>query len=143
MKDSVDTLIEQWQVAMGIDRVRRHRDQDAADRPASVARRRHPSSGWPADVECGTLYARAAAAALRRGPTELAPSSGSPGRHDLAGRSHDPRGYVVRRYDRADRRRNVVVLTRKGIATAERIVEASARWRPPCSAHSASHSKTS
>jgi DNA-binding MarR family transcriptional regulator len=33
------------------------------------------------------------------------------------------RGYVVRRYDRDDRRRNVVALTRKGVAAADRIVD--------------------
>ena len=32
------------------------------------------------------------------------------------------RGYVVRRHDRDDRRRNVVALTRKGVAAADRII---------------------
>jgi len=74
--------------------------------------------------ECATLYA------LRRrgkpyvaGPTELAAELGITGaamtnRVDAMVR----RGYVVRRYDRDDRRRNVVALTRKGVAAAERIV---------------------
>jgi len=31
-------------------------------------------------------------------------------------------GYVVRRHDRDDRRRNIVALTRKGVAAADRII---------------------
>ena len=127
MKDSVDLLIEQWTAALG----------DIDPRVEGIVTRmqlivRHVSSRKAESVaalgmqmwECATLYA------LRRrgkpyvaGPTELAAELGITGaamtnRVDAMVR----RGYVVRRYDRDDRRRNVVALTRKGVAAAERIV---------------------
>ena len=127
MKDSVDVLIEQWTAALG----------DIDPRVEGIVTRmqlivRHVSSRKAESVaalgmqmwECATLYA------LRRrgkpyvaGPTELAAELGITGaamtnRVDAMVR----RGYVVRRYDRDDRRRNVVALTRKGVAAAERIV---------------------
>jgi DNA-binding MarR family transcriptional regulator len=74
--------------------------------------------------ECATLYAlRRRGKPYAAGPTELAADLGITGaamtnRVDAMVR----RGYVVRRYDRDDRRRNVAALTRKGVAAAERIV---------------------
>jgi len=127
MKDSVDTLIEQWQVAIGgID----PRAEGIVTRMQLIVR--HLSARKAASVErlglqmweCATLYAlRRRGRPYAAGPTELATELGVTGaamtsRADRMIR----RGFVVRRYDRADRRRNVVVLTRKGKATAERIV---------------------
>jgi DNA-binding MarR family transcriptional regulator len=93
---------------------------------------RHVSSGKAQSVEalgmqmweCATLYAlRRRGKPYAAGPTELAAELGITGaamtnRVDAMVR----RGYVVRRYDRDDRRRNVLALTRKGVAAAERIV---------------------
>lgn len=126
MKDSVDALIEQWSDAIG----------DIDPRTEGILTRmqliiRHLSERKAASVErlglqmweCATLYAlRRRGKPFAAGPTELAAELGVTGaamtaRIDRMIR----RGYVVRRYDRADRRRNVVVLTRKGIATAEKI----------------------
>jgi len=102
MEDSVDVLIEQWTAALG----------DIDPRVEGIVTRmqlivRHVSSRKAESVaalgmqmwECATLYAMT-------------------NRVDAMVR----RGYVVRRYDRDDRRRNVVALTRKGVAAAERIV---------------------
>ncbi len=128
MKDSVDALIEQWQAAIGdID----PRSEGIVTRMLLIVR--HLSARKAASVErlglqmweCATLYAlRRRGKPFAAGPTELAAELGITGaamtsRVDRMIR----RGYVVRRYDRADRRRNVVVLTRKGIATAERIID--------------------
>jgi len=127
VKDSVDALIEQWSAALG--------DIDA--RAEGIVTRmqlivRHLSSRKAESVEalgmqmweCATLYAlRRRGKPYAAGPTELANELGVTGaamtnRVDAMVR----RGYVVRRYDRNDRRRNVVALTRKGVAAAERIV---------------------
>ena len=127
MKDSVDVLIEQWTAALG----------DIDPRVEGIVTRmqlivRHVSSRKAESVaalgmqmwECATLYAlRRRGKPYAAGPTELAAELGITGaamtnRVDAMVR----RGYVVRRYDRDDRRRNVVALTRKGVAAAERIV---------------------
>ncbi len=127
MKDSVDVLIEQWTAALG----------DIDPRVEGIVTRmqlivRHVSSRKADSVEalgmqmweCATLYAlRRRGKPYAAGPTELAAELGITGaamtnRVDAMVR----RGYVVRRYDRDDRRRNVVALTRKGVAAAERIV---------------------
>ena len=127
MKDSVDVLIEQWTAALG----------DIDPRVEGIVTRmqlivRHVSSRKAESVaalgmqmwECATLYARRRRGKpYAAGPTELAAELGITGaamtnRVDAMVR----RGYVVRRYDRDDRRRNVVALTRKGVAAAERIV---------------------
>jgi DNA-binding MarR family transcriptional regulator len=127
VKDSVDALIEQWSAALG----------DIDPRAEGIVTRmqlivRHLSSRKAESVEalgmqmweCATLYAlRRRGKPYAAGPTELANELGVTGaamtnRVDAMGR----RGYVVRRYDRNDRRRNVVALTRKGVAAAERIV---------------------
>lgn len=128
MKDSVDALIEQWQIAVGgID----PRTEGIVTRMQLIVR--HMSTRKAASVErlglqmweCATLYAlRRRGRPYAAGPTELAAELGVTGaamtsRVDRMIR----RGYVVRRHDRTDRRRNVVVLTRKGKATAERIVD--------------------
>jgi DNA-binding MarR family transcriptional regulator len=126
MKDSVDALIEQWTAAVG----------DIDPRVEGIVTRmqlivRYISAGKGASVdalgmqmwECATLYAlRRRGKPYAAGPTELAAELGVTGaavtnRVDAMVR----RGYVVRRYDRNDRRRNVVALTRKGVAAAERI----------------------
>jgi DNA-binding MarR family transcriptional regulator len=127
VKDSVDALIEQWTAALG----------DIDPRAEGIVTRlqlivRHLSSRKAAFVEalgmqmweCATLYAlRRRGKPYAAGPTELAAELGVTGaamtnRVDAMVR----RGYVLRRYDRDDRRRNVVALTRKGVAAAERIV---------------------
>ena len=127
MKDSVDVLIEQWTAALG----------DIDPRVEGIVTRmqlivRHVSSRKAESVaalgmqmwECATLYAlRRRGKPYAAGPTELAAELGITGaamtnRVDAMVRH----GYVVRRYDRDDRRRNVVALTRKGVAAAERIV---------------------
>jgi DNA-binding MarR family transcriptional regulator len=127
MRDSVDVLIEQWTAALG----------DIDPRVEGIVTRmqlivRHVSSRKAESVaalgmqmwECATLYAlRRRGKPYAAGPTELAAELGITGaamtnRVDAMVR----RGYVVRRYDRDDRRRNVVALTRKGVAAAERIV---------------------
>jgi len=127
MEDSVDVLIEQWTAALG----------DIDPRVEGIVTRmqlivRHVSSRKAESVaalgmqmwECATLYAlRRRGKPYAAGPTELAAELGITGaamtnRVDAMVR----RGYVVRRYDRDDRRRNVVALTRKGVAAAERIV---------------------
>jgi DNA-binding MarR family transcriptional regulator len=127
VKDSVDALIEQWSAALG----------DIDPRAEGIVTRmqlivRHLSSRKAESVEalgmqmweCATLYAlRRRGKPYAAGPTELANELGVTGaamtsRVDAMAR----RGYVVRRYDRNDRRRNVVALTRKGVAAAERIV---------------------
>jgi len=127
MEDSVDVLIEQWTAALG----------DIDPRVEGIVTRmqlivRHVSSRKAESVaalgmqmwECATLYAlRRRGKPSAAGPTELAAELGITGaamtnRVDAMVR----RGYVVRRYDRDDRRRNVVALTRKGVAAAERIV---------------------
>ena len=127
MKDSVDVLIEQWTAALS----------DIDPRVEGIVTRmqlivRHVSSRKAESVaalgmqmwECATLYAlRRRGKPYAAGPTELAAELGITGaamtnRVDAMVR----RGYVVRRYDRDDRRRNVVALTRKGVAAAERIV---------------------
>jgi DNA-binding MarR family transcriptional regulator len=127
VKDTVDALIEQWSAALG----------DIDPRAEGIVTRmqlivRHLSSRKAESVEalgmqmweCATLYAlRRRGKPYAAGPTELANELGVTGaamtnRVDAMGR----RGYVVRRYDRNDRRRNVVALTRKGVAAAERIV---------------------
>jgi len=127
MKDSVDVLIEQWTAALG----------DIDPRVEGIVTRmqlivRHVSSRKAESVaalgmqmwECATLYAlRRRGKPYAAGPTELAAELGITGaamtnRVDAMVR----RGYVVRGYDRDDRRRNVVALTRKGVAAAERIV---------------------
>ena len=127
MKDSVDVFIEQWTAALG----------DIDPRVEGIVTRmqlivRHVSSRKAESVaalgmqmwECATLYAlRRRGKPYAAGPTELAAELGITGaamtnRVDAMVR----RGYVVRRYDRDDRRRNVVALTRKGVAAAERIV---------------------
>lgn len=126
MKDSVDTLIEQWTAAIG----------DLDPHVEGIVTRmqllvRHLSARKAASVEalgmqmweCATLYAlRRRGKPYAAGPTELADELGVTGaamtnRVDAMVR----RGYVVRRYDRDDRRRNVVALTRKGVTAAERI----------------------
>ena len=126
MKDSVDVLVEQWAAALG----------DIDPRAEGILTRmqlivRHLSSRKAEFVEalgmqmweCATLYAlRRRGKPYAAGPTELAAELGVTGaamtnRVDAMVR----RGYVVRRYDRDDRRRNVVALTRKGVAAAERI----------------------
>ena len=120
-------LIEQWTAALG----------DIDPRVEGIVTRmqlivRHVSSRKAESVaalgmqmwECATLYAlRRRGKPYAAGPTELAAELGITGaamtnRVDAMVR----RGYVVRRYDRDDRRRNVVALTRKGVAAAERIV---------------------
>ena len=127
MEDSVDVLIEQWTAALG----------DIDPRVEGIVTRmqlivRHVSSRKAESVaalgmqmwECATLYAlRRRGKPYAAGPTELAAELGITGaamtnRVDAMVR----RGYVVRGYDRDDRRRNVVALTRKGVAAAERIV---------------------
>jgi DNA-binding MarR family transcriptional regulator len=127
VKDSVDALIEQWTDAIG----------DIDPRAEGILTRmqlivRHLSSRKAEFVEalgmqmweCATLYAlRRRGKPYAAGPTELAAELGVSGaamtnRVDVMVR----RGYVVRRYDRDDRRRNVVALTREGVAAAERIV---------------------
>ena len=127
MKDSVDALIDQWAAALGhID----PRAEGILTRMQLIVR--HLSSRKAESVEalgmqmweCATLYAlRRRGKPYAAGPTELAAELGVSGaamtnRVDVMVR----RGYVVRRYDRDDRRRNVVALTRKGVAAAERIV---------------------
>jgi DNA-binding MarR family transcriptional regulator len=126
MKDSVDTLIEQWTAAIG----------DIDPRTEGIVTRmqlivRHLSSRKADSVEalgmqmweCATLYAlRRRGKPYAAGPTDLAAELGvsaaaMTNRVDAMVR----RGYVVRRDDRDDRRRNVVALTRKGVAAAERI----------------------
>ena len=127
MKDSVDVLIEQWTAALGdidpcvegivtrMQLIVRHVSSRKAESVAALGMQM-----W----ECATLYAlRRRGKPYAAGPTELAAELGITGaamtnRVDAMVR----RGYVVRRYDRDDRRRNVVALTRKGVAAAERIV---------------------
>lgn len=126
MKDSVDTLIEQWSAAIGdidprtegiVTRMQLIVRHVLSRKAESVAA--HGMQMW----ECATLYAlRRRGKPYAAGPTDLAAELGVSGaamtnRVDAMVR----RGYVVRRYDRDDRRRNVVALTRKGVAAAERI----------------------
>jgi DNA-binding MarR family transcriptional regulator len=126
VKDSVDDLVEQW--AGSIDGLDQRVDGIVTRMQLIV---RHLSAQKAAAVaglglqmwECGTLYAlRRKGEPYAAGPTELAAELGVTGaamttRVDTMAR----RGYVVRRYDRADRRRSVVALTRKGKALADRI----------------------
>ena len=127
MKDSVDDLIEQWAAAVnGLDT----RTEGIVTRMQLIVR--HLSTQKAASLdglsvrtwECATLHAlRRRGEPYAAGPTELAAELGVTGaamttRIDTM--LH--RGYVVRRYDRADRRRSVVALTRKGVALADRIM---------------------
>jgi DNA-binding MarR family transcriptional regulator len=126
VKDSVDTLIEQWTGAIGdidprtegivtrMQLIVRHLSSRKADSVEALGIQRWEVATLYALLRRGTPYAA--------GPTELAAELGVSGaamtnRVDAMVR----RGYVVRRYDRNDRRRNVVALTRKGVAAAERI----------------------
>jgi DNA-binding MarR family transcriptional regulator len=76
--------------------------------------------------ECATLYALCRRGKpFAAGPTELAAELGITGaamttRVDTMQR----RGYVTRRYDRTDRRRSVIVLTRHGLSLAKRVIAA-------------------
>lgn len=129
MKDSVDDLVEQWADAIdGLDK----RTEGIISRMQLIVR--HISTQKAASLrglnvqmwECATLYAlRRRGAPYAAGPTELAAELGVTGaamttRVDTMQR----REFVVRRYDRADRRRSVVALTRKGVALADRIMAA-------------------
>lgn len=125
----MDELVEQWAASLeGVDQ----RVDGIVTRMQLVVR--HLSAQKAAALagmgvqmwECATLYAlRRRGKPYAAGPTELATELGVTGaamtsRVDTMVR----RGYVVRRYDRADRRRSVVVLTRKGMALADRIIAA-------------------
>lgn len=127
MKDSVDDLVEQWAAAVeGLDK----RTEGIITRMQMIVR--HLSTQKAASLdglnvqtwECATLHAlRRRGEPYAAGPTELAAELGVTGaamttRVDTMQR----RGYVVRRYDRADRRRSVVALTRKGVALSNRII---------------------
>ena len=127
MKDSVDDLVAQWSAAIdGID----PRADGIVTRMQLIVRhlsaqKAHSLEGFGMQMwECATLYAlRRRGRPYAAGPTELAAELGVTGaamttRVDTMAR----RGYVVRRYDRADRRRSVVALTRKGVALADRII---------------------
>ncbi len=127
MKDSVDDLLEQWTAAIdGID----PRGEGIVTRMQFLVR--YLSEQKAASLkglglqmwECATLHAlRRRGKPYAAGPTELAAELGVTGaamtnRVDAMVR----RGYVVRSYDRSDRRRSVVALSRKGAALAERII---------------------
>jgi len=127
VKDSVDGLVEQWAASIeGVDQ----RVDGIVTRMQLIVR--HLSAQKAASLEglglqmweCATLYAlRRRGEPYAAGPTELAAELGVTGaamttRVDAMVRH----GYVVRRYDRADRRRSVVALTRKGKGLAERII---------------------
>lgn len=128
MKDSVDDLVAQWSAAIdGID----PRADGIVTRMQLIVRHLSVQKAKSLEGlgmqmwECATLYAlrRRRGRPYAAGPTELAAELGVTGaamttRVDTMAR----RGYVVRRYDRADRRRSVVALTRKGVALADRII---------------------
>ena len=123
----MDDLVEQWAVALeGVDQ----RVDGIVTRMQLIVR--HLSAQKAAALEgmgmqmweCATLYAlRRRGEPYAAGPTELAAELGVTGaamttRVDAMARH----GYVVRRYDRADRRRSVIALTRKGKGLADRII---------------------
>ena len=127
MKDRVDDLLEHWTTAI----------DDIDPRCEGIVTRmqllvRYLSEQKAASLkglglqmwECASLHAlRRRGKPYAAGPTELAAELGVTGaamtnRVDAMVR----RGYVVRRYDRTDRRRSVVALTRRGVALADRII---------------------
>lgn len=127
MKDSVDDLLELWSAAIeGIDT----RADGIVTRMQLIVRylserKAIAITGLGLQMwECATLYAlRRRGAPYAGGPTELARELGVTGaamtsRVDRMVR----RGFVARGYDRADRRRNIVALTRRGLAVADRVI---------------------